>query len=233
MKNTLAIIPARGGSKRIPGKNIKDFFGKPVIAYAIEAARESGLFTKIIVSTDNEEIAGVAVKYGAEVPFLRSAENSDDNATTKDVLKEVISSFEARNEHYQFACCIYPANPFLTPVLITDAYKKLIGNNMDSVFTAIRFNDPVHRSFVIDKDKIKLLFPEYKNTRSQDLPVVFHDAGQFYWFDVQKFKIQNELWTMNTGVVEVNEEIAQDIDTLKDWEMAELKYKRWKESGQK
>ncbi len=222
--DNLAIIPARGGSKRIPGKNIKFFFGKPVIAYSIEQALKSGLFQQVMVSTEDMEIAKVAKKFGAEVPFLRSEKNSDDQATTLDVIKEVLDSYKnLLNKRYKFVACIYPAAPLIQTQHLLEGYNKMIDENYDSVFPVVEFSNPVWRGFEIDDNgKAKLLWPEYMFSRSQDLKKVYSDAGQWYWLNAEL--LRDSIFTDNSGTVLLSQDEAQDIDSSFDWKMAELKY---------
>jgi pseudaminic acid cytidylyltransferase len=221
----LCIIPARGGSKRIPRKNIKDFLGKPIISYSITAALETGLFSKVMVSTDDEEIAELAKQSGAEVPFMRSSENADDYSTTADVLEEVINQFKINGEVFKLACCIYPTAPFSNPEILNQGYQKLLESRADSVFPIVKFSNPVWRGLRKNKeDTIELIWKEHQNTRSQDLEEVFHDAGQWYWFDVEKFMVRKKLFTDNTRSIELSPLEVQDIDTIHDWHLAELKY---------
>ncbi|WP_338351344.1 pseudaminic acid cytidylyltransferase, partial [Nonlabens tegetincola] len=182
----LCIIPARGGSKRIPRKNIKSFLGKPIIAYSIDAALNSKLFDEVMVSTDDEEIAEIAMKYGATVPFYRSEENSNDHATTFDVLKEVIEEYKLRyKKEFKYACCIYPTAPFVTSKRLSESLDTLIKNDFDTVFPIIKFGFPIQRALKLSESgKIEFFNKEHKNTRSQDLESTFHDAVQFYWFNV-------------------------------------------------
>ncbi|RIJ41971.1 pseudaminic acid cytidylyltransferase [Pontibacter oryzae] len=224
MKN-LAIIPARGGSKRIPRKNIKDFLGKPIIAYPIQAALDSGLFEEVMVSTDDEEIAEVATRFGAKVPFLRSASASDDFASTAAVLEEVLSSYKETGKEFSHGCCIYPTAPFTTAARLHEGYLKLTESDFDTVFPVLRFGYPILRSLNIGDGKVAMNWPEHLNSRSQDLPAAFHDAGQFYWFQTERFLQQGKLFTANSGAMEVSELEAQDIDTETDWKLAELKYR--------
>lgn len=222
----IAIIPARGGSKRIPRKNIKSFLGKPIIAYSIETALKSKLFDEVMVSTDDEEIAAIAKKYGANVPFLRSAENANDFATTVDVLLEVLESYKAIGQSFDFGCCMYPTAPFVTTNLLSDAYAKLAEDKLDVVFPALRFSFPIQRAMKVNPtNRIELFQPEHLSTRSQDLEPAFHDSGQFYWFDIEALQAKGKLWTDNTGIVVLSEMDAHDIDTLEDWQVAEFKYK--------
>jgi pseudaminic acid cytidylyltransferase len=222
----LAIIPARGGSKRIPRKNIKSFFGKPIIAFAIEAAIKSNIFDTVMVSTDDEEIARIAIEYGAKVPFIRSKENSDDFSGTDDVILEVINEYQKINKIFDIICCIYPVNPFIENEKLIEGYNKLINNTFDSVFSAVRYSYPIQRSFRIDEQqKMYLLEPNFFTYRSQDLPPTFHDAAQFYWSKTDVFLTKGRIWTDNTSIVEINELKVQDIDNETDWKLAELKYK--------
>ncbi len=184
---TLAIITARGGSKRIPRKNIRDFLGKPVIAYVIDASIKSNLFEEVMVSTDDSEIAEVAQKYGARVPFMRSAENSDDFATTDDVLVEVLEEYKKLGKNFEYACCLYPTAPFVTPQKLQQAFKLLVESQADSVFPVVAFSYPIWRSLRIENGRLVMNFPENLNKRSQDLAIAYHDAGQFYFFRVENF----------------------------------------------
>ena len=225
-KGNIAIIPARGGSKRIPKKNIKNFLGKPIIAYSIETALKSGLFDEVMVSTDDAEIAEIAKKYGAKVPFMRSVENADDFATTADVLKEVLQNYKQfQQRNFDYACCIYPTAPFVSTELLQKSFDLLKEKNFDTVFPVMAYGYPIQRALKIQQDKMQLFQPEHLNTRSQDLEKAYHDAGQFYWFQVDKFQKFGKLWTDNTGVIVIKESQAQDIDTLEDWQLAEIKYK--------
>ncbi|MEJ8756749.1 pseudaminic acid cytidylyltransferase [Pontibacter sp. H259] len=221
----IAIIPARGGSKRIPRKNIKDFLGKPIIAYSIQTALESGLFDEVMVSTDDFEIADIAKKYGATVPFMRDAATADDHATTAAVLSEVLQNYTAQGKHYDIGCCIYPTAPLLTIASLQEAYQQLQTKNFATVFPVLKYSYPIWRSLKIEDDKIALNWPEHLNSRSQDLPAAYHDAGQFYWFKTDRFLDTHKLFTDNTGAIELQELEVQDIDTETDWKLAELKYK--------
>nr|WP_304608431.1 pseudaminic acid cytidylyltransferase [Pontibacter anaerobius] len=221
----MAIIPARGGSKRIPRKNIKDFLGKPIIAYTIEAALNSGLFEEVTVSTDDSEIAEVSQGYGAVVPFLRSTEASDDFATTAQVLEEVLGKYAEEGKHFDCACCLYPTAPFVTAKVLREAFTKLTEGGFDTVFPVLRYSYPIWRSLKVEGGRALMNWPEHLNSRSQDLPASFHDAGQFYWLWVDRFHESGRLFTGNSGVVELSDLEAQDIDTETDWRLAELKYK--------
>ena len=225
MRNrNLCIIPARGGSKRIPGKNIKDFHGKPIIAYSIEAALESKLFDEVMVSTDDVKIAEISKAYGAKVPFFRNSKNADDFATTVDVLLEVIGKYEEKEVFYEYACCLYPTAPFITDSTLAEGYRKLNTNEHETVFSAVRYSFPVQRAVKICDGRAEMLYPEHIKSRSQDLEPIFHDAGQFYWFKVGVIKMKKTLWTNNTGIIEISPLKAQDIDNEIDWKLAELKH---------
>lgn len=223
MRN-LAIIPARGGSKRIPRKNIRNFLGKPIIAYSIIAALKSDLFEEVIVSTDDDEIAEVAKEFGAKVPFMRSSKNSDDHATTVSVLIEVLNNYHQSGKQFDNGCCIYPTAPLLKPGYIKTGYEKLIKGNYSTVFPVVEFSYPIFRSLKIhDKGKVEMNWPEYLDTRSQDLPVAYHDAGQFYWFEINKLQKEGKLFGRNSGAIILSDVNVQDIDTEADWQLAEMK----------
>ncbi|MDD5571193.1 MAG: pseudaminic acid cytidylyltransferase [Bacteroidales bacterium] len=224
MKN-IAIIPARGGSKRIPRKNIKDFLGKPIIAYSISAAINSQLFDEIMVSTDDNEIAEIAKQYGAKVPFMRSAKCSNDFATTIDVIDEVISCYEKTNIKFDNLCCIYPTAPLISPERLKESFALLNLKNYDSVFPVVPFSYPVLRGLRLNKERVQMVWPEHLNSRSQDLETIYHDAGQFYMAKTESMKLKKTLWTDNTGAIILSEMEVQDIDNEADWKLAELKYK--------
>lgn len=226
MSSAVAIITARGGSKRIPHKNIKEFCGKPIIAYSIEAALESCMFDRVVVSTDDEEIKEVSLAFGAEVPFLRSEKNSDDNATTADVLCEVLEALQRKGLPYESACCIYPTAPFITPSKLQEAKIVLDKQVCKSVFAATVFSYPPQRGLVEADGAVSWWQPQFAQSRSQDLTTVYHDAGQFYFFDVDAFLRDPVLVGPDSKMLLVPETEVQDIDNLVDWELAEMKYKR-------
>ncbi|MDR0801814.1 pseudaminic acid cytidylyltransferase [Fluviicola sp.] len=222
----IAIIPARGGSKRIPGKNIRPFLGKPIIAYTIENALKSGLFNEVIVSTDDQEIAETAIQYGASVPFTRSEKNSDDYATTADVLAEVLEEY-TRIGHVLPAtfCCLYPTSPLIHPEDLVNASKQLKITRADVLVSAVIYSFPIQRSFRLDESGlVRLLEPESMLKRSQDLKATFHDAGAFYFFNTEKFLLQKTVWSDNTAAYLLDELKVQDIDNETDWKLAELKF---------
>ncbi len=220
----LAVIPARGGSKGIPRKNIRKFMGRPVIAYSIGAAIKSGLFDEIMVSTDDEEIAELAEYYGANVPFLRSARNALGHVTTVDVLLEVLEKFREKGIRFQQACCIYPVAPMISSRELYLAYNKMRKRNYDCIVPVTRFSYPVQRALRLKDGKLEMMTPDYLSVRSQDLEVAYHDCGQFYWFEVEQFIAKKALFTDNTGAIVLNEMEVQDIDTEIDWQLAELKF---------
>ena len=221
----LAIIPARGGSKRIPRKNIKDFLCKPIIAYSIEAALNSELFDEVMVSTDDNEIAEVALKYGAKVPFSRSNKNSGDFSTTMDVIKEVISEYKIKfNADFENGCCIYPTAPLVKIDHLKNGFNKLISNDYSTVFSAVEFSYPIWRGLSINEDSIAtMIWPQYLNDRSQDMQIVYHDAGQWYWFKTKE--LTESFFSGKSAIIKLDENEVQDIDNLTDWKIAELKYR--------
>ena len=226
MNDSIAIIPARGGSKRIPKKNIKEFCGKPIIAYSIEAALESKIFNEIMVSTDDQEIADIAIQYGAKVPFLRSNETSDDFATTRDVLDEVVQTYKTKlKRSFDYLCCIYPTAPFVSAKKLREAYDMLKDSNTDQVIPVVQFSFPPQRSFVIDSDgTLRYKWPENQCKRSQDLEPFYHDAGQFYFFDAKVFYKQKQVTELLTTPYILSDLEVQDIDNIEDWQIAEIKY---------
>ena len=221
---TICIIPARGGSKRIPRKNIKDFLGKPIIAYSIEAALNSGIFDEVMVSTDDDEIAQIALQYGAKVPFMRSANTANDYATTADVLLEVLECYAQQGISFDTLCCLYATAPFVSTKHLQDGFALLTGD-IDSAFTIVPYSYPIQRSLLVTDGKTHMAHPEHKNSRSQDLETHYHDAGQFYFSTVNNLRINKSLWGNNTAPLVLSELEVQDLDTPIDWSLAELKYK--------
>lgn len=224
-RRALAVITARGGSKRIPKKNIKDFCGKPIIQYSIEAALKSKIFDEVMVSTDDEEICQIAKRMGAKVPFMRSEKNANDYATTYEVLLEVIEEYEKIGERFDYVCCIYPTAPFVTDTKLKSAMNKLIEDKADTVLPIVAFSFPPQRGFIIKNEKVQFMYPENALVRSQDLEIVYHDAGQFYCLNVKKFREQKRLIMDNAVPIIVEEMEVQDIDNESDWSMAEIKYR--------
>ena len=225
---TLAIITARGGSKRIPRKNIKHFLGKPILAYSIEAAVMSGIFDEVMVSTEDEEIAKIAKSYGAKVPFYRSEKTAGDFATTNDVLLEVIEEYEKRGQKFDMACCIYPTAPFVTSAKIKDAMEKLKASDADTLIPVVQFSYPPQRAMVIRDEFLQFKYLEYIDSRSQDLEKEYHDVGQFYCFKVEQYKKNQKLMLGKILPYVVPEMEVQDIDTESDWQIAEIKYQAMK-----
>lgn len=221
----IAIVPARGGSKRIPGKNKKLFCGKPIITYGIGAALESGLFDEVMVSTDDEEIARIARDCGASVPFMRSEKTSNDYAIIADVLDEVLERYAQMGEHYDLICCIYPTAPFVTAQKLCDAVTKLSESNADSLLPVVRFGFPPQRAVVIRDGFLRFQYPENEKKRSQDLEPIYHDCGQFFFCKTEAFLRYHTPITPNTVPLVVSEEEVQDVDTPTDWALAETKYK--------
>lgn len=224
--NRVAVIPARGGSKRIPNKNIKLFSGRPIISYSIKAARESGLFDRIIVSTDSEEIANVARQFGAEIPFLRPAELSGDQTPTAPVIDHCLTHLGKENIPVDYICCIYATAPLLSPQYIRDGFRLLTEKKAESVFSVTEFEFPIFRGLKINRSgRLEMFWPENESVRSQDLPKAFHDAGQFYWLAVEPFLKNKRIYTKNSLPVILPRTMVQDMDEPEDWTIAEAKYR--------
>ncbi|ANP66389.1 pseudaminic acid cytidylyltransferase [Vibrio sp. MarTm2] len=218
----VAIIPARGGSKRIPRKNIKAFHGKPMIAYSIEAAIASGCFDKVIVSTDDTEIAAVAEAHGAHVPFLRPADISDDYATTMDVMAHAIHWCQDEGWDIDAVCCLYATAPFVLPKDLQQGYALLQGEGVQFAFSATSFPFPIQRAIKLDSDgSVSMFSPENEQVRSQDLEEAYHDAGQFYWGKTRAFLEKYSIFSPHSKAVLLPRNRVQDIDTPEDWELAE------------
>lgn len=229
-KNKLAIITARGGSKRIPKKNIKEFCGKPIILYSIEAALKAEIFQEVMVSTDDREIADLAKRAGASVPFMRSEATSNDFATTDEVILEVLKEYEKKGKTFDSFCCIYPTAPFITSERLKEAMELLDG--ADSVMPVVPFSYPPQRGLLInEKGKIERQFPEYLMVRSQDLPKIYHDSGQFYACRTEVFLKEKTTDVNNLVPLILSELEVQDIDTIEDWELAEIKFLRRENGG--
>ncbi len=222
----LAVIPARGGSKRIPRKNIRPFCGKPIIAYSIEAALGSELFDRVVVSTDDEEIAEVAKRFGAEVPFLRPPELAGDHTGTNDVVRHAVEWFDARRETPAFVCCIYATAPLVTPKALRRGYEILVGSDKAFAFSATTFPFPIWRAVRRFEDgAVEPIFPEHIAARSQDLEEAYHDAGQFYWGRAEAFLSGLPIFARHSVACVLPRYRVQDIDTEEDWERAELLYR--------
>ena len=224
-EKAIAIITARGGSKRIPKKNIKEFCGKPIIAYSIRAALDSEIFDEVMVSTDSEEIAEIARAYGAKVPFMRSAKTSDDFATTADVLMEVLERYQEMDRTFDVMSCIYPTAPFVTPQKLQSAYDTLKKEQAVMAMPVVAFSYPPQRSYVLNGNMLEMKWKENYNKRSQDLEKMYHDAGQFYMYQVDAFVRLKGQMTESIVPVIVDEMEVQDIDNETDWKLAEQKYR--------
>lgn len=221
--SAIAIITARGGSKRIPRKNIKDFLGKPIIAYSIEAALQSGVFDEVMVSTDDEEIAEIARKYGAKVPFLRSEATSNDFATTADVLLEVLEGYSKLGKNFEYMACLYPTNPFVSAEKLITAMNYIKTDLYNEVLPVVQFSFPPQRGYIQNTNgTLSYKWEEFKNARSQDLQPMFHDAGQFYFYKVSSY-VSNKGVKDSIYPIICPEHEVQDIDNEEDWKMAELK----------
>jgi len=220
----IAIIPARGGSERIPRKNIKDFFGKPLIAYSIQAAIDSKLFDKIIVSTDDEEIAGIVRKYGAEVPFMRPGELSDDFTATGEVVEHTLKYLSDKHEHYDYCCTIYATAPLLEFKYLIEGLEKLQKSDAINAFSATSMPFPIQRTFKLNSSgRCEMFTPEYYLTRSQDLEEAYQDAGQFYWTKLKQTSDEIMFGKDSVPII-LPRYLVQDIDTLQDWQRAEIMY---------
>ncbi len=232
MKKAVAIIPARGGSKRIPRKNIKLFHGKPLISYSIEAALKSNLFEKVIVSTDDEEIAKIAIEYGAEVPFIRPNELSDDFTGTGAVISHAIVYLKEQGENYDFACTIYATAPFLQQKYLIEGFEKLKKSNAKSAFSCTSMPFPIQRTFKItSNERCEMFWPENFMKRSQDLEEAYQDAGQFYWTNLN-INSNEIIFGKDSIPIILPRYLVQDIDTLEDWTRAEFMYEALKKSNE-
>ena len=222
----IAIIPARGGSKRIPRKNVKEFCGRPLISYSIQAALECGLFDRVIVSTEDDEIARISENEGAEVPFKRPAELADDYAGTDDVLRHAVNSLIEEDGGFESCCCIQACAPLILPKDLVESYEIFRSNDAPALIPVTEFEYPIMRAYRIsDSGGLVMMWPEHEMTRSQDLEKAYHDAGSFYWFDPGRYQeIGSEIWNDSTPYIMPAERV-QDIDTEEDWRMAELLYK--------
>jgi len=225
----LAIIPARGGSKRIPNKNIRLFSSKPLIAYSIQAALDANCFDKVIVSTDSEHIASVARECGAEVPFIRPEELSDDYVGTTAVTRHGIKAMQALGYDFEFTCCIYATAPFLQAEYIRQGLSTLINDKSKAfAFSATSFAFPIQRAITVSDKGVEVMFPGYMSKRSQDLPEAFHDAGQFYWGRTKDYLSgKKSIFSHHSHPIILPRHLVQDIDTFEDWERAELMYKAY------
>lgn len=222
--SSIAIITARGNSKRIPRKNIKEFCGKPIINYSIEAALHSGLFTEVMVSTDDEEIAGIAKRAGAQVPFMRSSATASDYASTDDVILEVLNRYKESGREFETFCCLYPTAPFVTAQKLQKAAKLL--ERADAVMPVVAFSYPPQRCVILNEDgELRMKWPEYAQTRSQDLETYYHDCGQFYFCRTKPVLENGTTDLPHMAPMIMSELEVQDIDNPEDWALAEMKYK--------
>lgn len=225
----LAIIPARGGSKRIPRKNIRSFCGKPMIVWSIEAALKSDCFDKVVVSTDDQEMAEVAIAHGAEVPFLRPKELADDYAGTMPVIRHAI---EQVGGSPSFVCCLYATAPFVTQQSLQLAYAQLQHSNADYAFSVASFAFPIQRALKMTPDKrVEMFFPEHGQTRSQDLEHAYHDAGQFYWGRTEAWLSEKSVFSLGSIPIVLPRHQVQDIDSEEDWQRAEWLFKAMQAEG--
>ena len=219
----LAVITARGGSKRIPKKNIREFLGKPIIGYSIEATLESGVFDEVMVSTDDEEIKKVAIGFGAAVPFMRSEKTSNDMAMTHEAVMEVIEEYKKLGKEYKYVCCIYPTAPFVTAEKLRKSRELLDSGDVDAVVPVVPFSFPPQRAFVIRDGYVEYNMPENRLVRSQDLEKWYHDCGQFYFFRTDQFLREQSMILKRTKPMIMDELEVQDIDNYDDWALAEIK----------
>lgn len=228
----VAIIPAREGSKRIPDKNIRSFVGKPLIAYSITAARESEVFDDIIVSTDSREIARVAVEYGARAPFMRPKDLADDNTPTAPVLRHAFQWLRDQGSMVKYGCCIYATAAFVSPHYLRLGHQLITERKVSSVFSVTTYEFPIFRSLKINVSGcLEMIWPQYEMAKSQELPEAYHDAGQFYWLDIDRFLRKPRIYTSDALPVILPRYLVQDVDTLEDWDRAEIMYRVCKEKG--
>ena len=230
MKNnqltSIAIIPARGGSKRIPLKNIKNFLGNPIICYPIKAAFDSHCFEEIMVSTDDQDIAEISLKLGASVPFIRSGKNSNDYATTVDVLLEVLEEYRKIGREFDLVCCLYPTSVFVTAKLLKQAKNNLLNTGVNGVASIIKYSHPIEQALILNKNKqISYKYQQHSKTRTQDLVSHFHDAGQLYYLKAKPLLAEKKIFMSKMQPIILRNSEVQDIDTLDDWVVAEMKAK--------
>lgn len=221
---TLAVVPARGGSKRIPRKNIRPFLGKPILARVLEQLAAAACFSEIMVSTDDAEIAALARAHGAAVPFMRSSETAGDTASTAAVLLEVLAAYGAAGRQYARLCCAYPTAVFLTPELLRRGLRTLEATGADSVVTVLRYSTPVERALHIEEGRLRMVDPAHVDTRSVDLQPAYHDAGQCYWLRTTSFLEQKTIFARHAAPLVLDPMEAHDIDNEEDWRVAEFKF---------
>jgi len=221
----ICVIPARGGSKRIPRKNIKEFFGKPIISYSIEAAIKSNCFEEVIVSTDDEEIAEISIKYGAHVPFIRPQNLSDDLSSTLSVVKHAIEQIDINN-NIENVCCLYATAPFIDVKTITQSYEKFISSKASYCLGVTIFSFPIQRALKISsKNRIEMVNKDNSNKISQHFEKTYHDAGQFCWGKAAAFREELSIYSGSTLPYVLKSNLVKDIDTIEDWLHAEAMYK--------
>jgi len=221
----VAILPARSGSKRIPGKNVRVFAGRPILAWAIQAALDSGCFERVVVSTDSEDIAAVARAHGAEAPFLRPAELSDDRTPTAPVVAHALQELAHQGSRHEYCCCVYATAPFLKPEFLRQGLELLRTTGAGSVFSVTTFAFPIFRALRLEQDgRLAMFWPEHEQTRSQDLPTACHDAGQFYWLDCARFLAEPRMYWPDSRPVVLPRWLVQDIDDEEDWATAEAMF---------
>jgi pseudaminic acid cytidylyltransferase len=225
MKNVLAVIPARGGSKRIPRKNIKNFLGRPIMGYSIDAAKKSGVFEEVMVSTEDKEIAKIAEKLGASVPFMRSEKTAGSKASLADVLLEVLDEYEKRGKKFEYVCFILSTAPFVTAKRIKEGFELLKKTKSDEVIPVVQFSFPIQRAFKVLDNRVKMIWPKNMFKHSQDLMPTYHDSGQYYWLKIESFKKQKKFFLAKATPLILPESEVQDIDTDEDWKIAEMKFK--------
>ncbi|MFA7252980.1 MAG: pseudaminic acid cytidylyltransferase [Patescibacteria group bacterium] len=223
--NILAIIPARGGSKRIPYKNIKDFLGQPIIKYTVDSAVESQIFDEVMVSTDDPKVAKIAREFGASIPFLRTKHNSSDMATIADVITEVLEGYHQKGKEFDYFCCVLPAVPTISSKRIKLGLDLLRKEKADAVLPLVKFDYPIQRALRIERANVEMIEPKNANVRSQDLEATYHDAGRFYWARTKSFLEQKTLFMRHMLPIIIPSWEVQDIDTPEDWKIAEIKYK--------
>ncbi|HNT98607.1 MAG TPA: pseudaminic acid cytidylyltransferase [Elusimicrobiales bacterium] len=221
----IAIIPARGGSKRLPGKNLRPFCGRPIIEYSIEAAIGSGLFSEVMVSTDDGLAAAVAAKAGAKVPFMRSPGSSGDSAGLAEVVSEVLGEYARRGSRFSNFCLILATAPFVTPSRLRQVYELMLSSGADTALPVVRFSYPVQRALRLEGGRASMMWPENYPKRSQDLPAAYHDSGQFYWGRTEAFLREKKFFSSACAALEVPELEAEDIDTEDNFMLAELKFR--------
>jgi N-acylneuraminate cytidylyltransferase len=233
MSGNLCIIPARGGSKRLPRKNIKSFFGKPVIEYGITTALASGLFQEVMVSTDDKEIAAIAERCGAAVPFLRNQETADDVATTLDVLREVLSDYSDRGVDFDSVCCLYPVAPLVSSDDLKKGLEVLNEENTECVFPVVQYSHPVQRALEMKNGLGSYVWSDFVDERTQDIQTLYHDAGQWYWLDIDCVMSLKSIGDMKFKILPMPEWRVQDVDDIDDWVMLELKYQHLRQDSGK